>query len=223
MMKTSQWIVLGVVILQTVLSGCSKNRGRQQTDRSPVMEEIESKLERQQPDGPSLVETAVARVEIARCHELVKCTEVALVQTFDTLGCWPAALIRNNNTAKGLDATAAYPLRTVMNLKYDAEEKRLVGSDRFGIVTPWAAKAIKGRWDTCTESDSVPQGGTIADHRLRYALSLDGTGVIRDIPIREKVDGQWRDRRLTVRAMAAVWCLAPDGSLIKSWSDRQVK
>lgn len=214
---------MGFLIVRAGLPGCSKNQEMQQTVRLPDVDAIVSKLKQQPTDGLSRAETIWTLVEVYECGELVTSTEVALRKLYDDLGAWPQVLLENSGAERGLDATAAYPLRTVMNLKYDAEEKRLVGSDRFGIVTPWAAKAIKGRWDTCTESDSVPQGGTIADHRLRYALSLDGTGVIRDIPIREKVDGQWRDRRLTVRAMAAVWCLAPNGSLIKSWSDGQVK
>ena len=216
MTKTLKWIAFGILIVQTGLFGCSKRLERQEAERSSVADGFETK-------ASSPVDMVLTRVEKVKCLELVKCTQTALVLLYDEMGLWPQGLLANSGAERGLDATAAYPLRTMMNLKHDAEEKRLIGSDRFGIVTPWAAKVIHGRRGSCTERDAVPGGGTVADHRLRYALSVEGTGTIRDIPIREKVDGRWRERRVTVRAMAAVWCLAPDGSLIKSWSDGQVE
>ena len=36
MMKTAHWIVLGALILQAGLSGCSKKQDQPQTDRPPV-------------------------------------------------------------------------------------------------------------------------------------------------------------------------------------------
>lgn len=167
---------------------------------------------------------APMKAEIAKCHELVKNTETALVQTFDTLGCWPEALIKNNNMAKGLDAKAAYPLAKKMGLSYDENMKTLKGLNKFGIVTTWAEQVIKDRGESCTESDPVPSvGGTIADHRLRYALSLDGKGVIKNVNVASTIEGLKDAQTYDIRTLAAVWCRGPRGEFIQSWSDGQTE
>ena len=45
MMKTAHWIVLGALILQAGLSGCSKKQDQPQTDRPPVADTAEAKTE----------------------------------------------------------------------------------------------------------------------------------------------------------------------------------
>ena len=55
----------------------------------------------------------------------------------------------------------------------------------------------------------MPSGGTIQDHVLRYALDLDGDGVIESVPIGGET--------VNIRATAAVWCCGKDG-VIEAYS-----
>ena len=170
---------------------------------------------------------APQKAEIAKCSELVKNTETALAALFEQNGAWPKCLINNNNSSRGLDETAAYPLASQigMSLSYDTGMKKLKGLDKFGIVTPWAAAVIKNRGESCSESDRVPIGGTIAVHRLCYAIDLDGDGVIKNVnPGATVPDLKGSDRKsVSIRSTAAVWCRGPKGVLIKSWTDGQTK
>ena len=158
------------------------------------------------------------------CHELVKQTEVALTQGYDDHGAWPQVLRANSGKAKGLDETAAYPLRDKMSLSADTGTKRLKGNDRFGIVTTWAARVIKDQGSSCNENTVVSSvGGTIADHRLRYALSLDGHGTVKDVNVAGTVEGVRDGQTKDVRAMVAVWCRGPKGQFLSSWTEGQTE
>ena len=143
--------------------------------------------------------------EKAKCQELVANTTTALTALFDEKGIWPQALIKNNNAEQGLDAEAAYPLaKAGMSLSKDDSRKRLVGLDRVGVVSPWAATVAKRLGSSASDGAKVPSGGTIADHRLRYALDLDGDGV---------VEAQVGGEAVKIRATAAVWCCGADGKV----------
>ena len=80
---------------------------------------------------------------------------------------------------------------------------QLSGYDRFGVVSPWALAVIKRRGTSASESTPVPSGGTIKDHVVRYAIDLNGDGVIPGV----QVGGETID----IRATAAVWCCGKDG------------
>lgn len=160
---------------------------------------------------------APKQAEKAKCQELVANTATALTQLFNTDGAWPNALIKNHNSEQGLDQYAAYPLAKSknMSLTYDSGSKKLTGLDRLGIVSPWAAATIKSRGDAASDTDRVPSGGTVAQHRLRYALDLDGDGIIENVKLG---DGP----TLNIRATAAVWCCGADGK-IESYAKGQRK
>ena len=140
------------------------------------------------------------------CHELVKQTEVALTQVYDDHGAWPQVLRANSGKAKGLDETAAYPLRDKMSLSADTGTKRLQGNDRFGIVTSWAARVIKDQGSSCNENTVVSGHGTVKD--VNVAGTVEGVR-----------DGQTKD----VRAMVAVWCRGPKGQFLSSWTEGQTE
>ncbi len=169
------------------------------------------------------IKGAIEKAQTAKCLELVKETQTALTHIFNENGAWPQALIRNNNTAAGLDASAAYPLSLYgMSLSANSGSERLVGSDRFGIVTTWAADVVKQNGTACSESTYVPSvGGTVADHRLRYAIDLDGDGIIESVNVAGTIpDAKGSDARsVNVRATAAVWCRGRRGRVIMSWTD----
>ncbi len=149
----------------------------------------------------------VKSAEKARCQELVANTATALTTLFQRNGSWPRALISNHNSELGLSEVAAVPLAkgNYMSLTMNDEGKRLGGYDRLGVVSPWAQAVVKKLGNSASLSSSVPSGGKIQDHRLRYALDLDGDGIIPGV----SVGGQSVD----IRATAAVWCCGKDGVL----------
>ena len=149
----------------------------------------------------------IKSAERARCQELVSNTATALTALYQKNGAWPRALIANHNSERGLDAKAALPLAKggYMSLTMNSGETQLAGYDRFGVVSPWALAVVKRIGASANESTSVPSGGKIQDHVLRYALDIDGNGVIPDVD----VGGETKD----IRATAAVWCCGKDGRL----------
>jgi prepilin-type N-terminal cleavage/methylation domain-containing protein len=143
--------------------------------------------------------------ERARCQELVANTATALTALYQKEGAWPKALINNHNSEQGLDQKAAVPLAKggYMTLTLNSAKTQLSGYDRFGVVSPWALAVIKRRGTSASESTPVPSGGTIKDHVVRYAIDLNGDGVIPGV----QVGGETID----IRATAAVWCCGKDG------------
>ncbi len=153
------------------------------------------------------VSTFLKSAEKARCQELVANTATALTALYQKEGAWPRALIKGHNSNNMLDEHAALPLAKgkYMTLTMNDSKTQLSGYDRFGVVSPWAFTVIKRHGTSSSLSTKVPGGGTIQDHILRYALDLDGDGVIEGAPIGgETVD---------IRATAAVWCCGKDGKI----------
>lgn len=135
--------------------------------------------------------------EKAKCEEYVKQVATAL----ESLEMPPPLLFNGANNENGLDEKVAVPIAGKLGCK--TEDGRLIGYDRFGIVTPWATTAIKNLGSACSLSSEVNVGsarGTIRDHRLRYALGRDGE-------VTAMVGGQ----TVRIRANAAVWCGGADG------------
>ena len=143
--------------------------------------------------------------EKARCQELVANTATAITALYQKEGAWPRALISNSNSEQGLDEKAALPLAKggYMTLTLNSAKTQLSGYDRFGVVSPWALAVIKRRGTSASESTPVPSGGTIKDHVVRYAIDLNGDGVIPGV----QVGGETID----IRATAAVGCCGKDG------------
>lgn len=79
----------------------------------------------------------------------------------------------------------------------------LLGADRCGVVTPWAADVLK-RSSGADKSTSVPSGGTVGDHVLYYAIDDDGDGF---------TEATVGGTTVKIRASAIVWCAGADGKL----------
>ena len=147
--------------------------------------------------------------ERARCQELVSNTATALTALFQNEGSWPKRLAEQGATDGKLDENVAYALvangRSYFSLTKSSDGRSLGGHDRFGIVTPWALSEIKHRGSSASLSTKVRGGGTIQDHILRYAIDLDGDGVIPGVPVGGET--------VNIRATAVVWCCGKDGKI----------
>jgi len=132
----------------------------------------------------------------------------ALTAMFQQEGVWPKRLA---NEAKGgdgkLDAKAAYALvaGTTKYFSLSTSGTQLSGHDRFGILSPWAAKVVKKQGTAASLGSKVGGTKTVEDHILHFALDLDGDGKI----LGANVGGQSVD----IRATAAVWCCGKDGEI----------
>ena len=147
----------------------------------------------------------IKSAEKARCQELVANTATALTALYQKEGAWPRSLIKGHNGDHLLDENAALPLAKgkYMTLTQNSAGTKLSGYDRFGVISPWAFTVLKNRGTSASLSTRVSGGGTIQDHILRYALDLDGDGVIEGVPVGgESID---------IRATAVVWCCGKDG------------
>lgn len=146
----------------------------------------------------------------AKAQELVRDTATALTALFQTEGNWPKRLATAASGGDGLlDENAALPLARgkYLSLSTDKPDSpknatKLVGADRFGVVTPWAAAVIKRKGSSASASDSVSGAVTVRNHTLHYALDLTGQGVIE-----AKVGGE----TVKIRATAAVWSIGKSG------------
>ena len=140
-----------------------------------------------------------ASAEKAKCFELVKNVHTALVQIYnENNGAWPRALLTAGETGAPLDETTSRPIANALGLD-------LNGYDKFGVVTPWAAQVIKSGGSSATLGTRVPTGGTISDHRLNFAIDMDGDGIIRGVGV--------GGNTLNIRETAVVWCCGRDGVL----------
>ena len=174
--------------------------------------------------------SAVTRsAEKAKCRELVAQVAMALAMLYQNEGNWPKRLAVQGKTDGKLDAETAIVLKGYYSLNVD-DNGKLIGYDRFGIVSPWAHDVIKrgGNGVSLTTRVSTSKHGpqTIDDHILHYALDLDGDGIIEGA----SVGGE----RVDVRATAIVWCAGKDGYMEKysrgqkgddvySWAPGQAK
>jgi len=181
--------------------------------------------------GMATFSSTTRRAQKAKGQELVSNVAAALTAIYQKDGCWPRRILAKGNGEGEIDAEIAYDLTTkkVMALTTDpnnSSSHKTVGADRLGVVTPWAAAVIKkaGK-SSVSDSTKVPSGGTIRDHRLRFAVDIDGKGYVK-----ASVGGE----TVTIRGSAAVWCCGQDGKIeryteglrgddIYSWSRGQVK
>ncbi len=167
---------------------------------------------------------APEKAEVATCQDLVRQTATALKLVNEKNdGLWPQCLIANSNKSQGLDAKAAYPLATKggMSLTSNSGTQSLSGLDKFGVITPWAARVVKERGQSCTETTAIPSGGTIADHRFRYAIDVEGLGKIEGVDVPGTIASAKNAKTVDVRDTAVVWCRGPKGQVIVSWGDGQ--
>lgn len=142
--------------------------------------------------------------ERAKTQELVNNVATALTALFQQEGVWPKRLATNGKTDGRLDANAAYALvaGTTKYFSLSQSEGKLIGHDRFGILTPVAQQVVKRLGSEASLGSKVGKL-TVEDHILHYALDLDGDGKI----IGASVGGE----NINVRATAIVWCIGKSG------------
>ena len=148
--------------------------------------------------------------EKTKCRELVSNTATALSAVYTESGAWPRSL-RNaseHGGAKILDGKAAYALaaKGYMKLHVDSAKESTKGLDKFGLITPFAATVVKRLGNKATDSSKVNGDSTVRDHVLRFAIDLDGDGIIENV----NVGGE----TITIRANAVVWCCGRDGKIL---------
>lgn len=148
--------------------------------------------------------------EKTKTRELVSNTATAIAEIYQKNGSWPKSLrnAKQEDGVKVLDGKAAYALvkNGVMSLEVDSTKERTKGLDQFGILSPYAARVVKRLGSKATESTKIGSDSTVADHRLRFEIDLDGDGIIEDV----NVGGE----TLSVRANVMVWCCGRDGKIL---------
>lgn len=176
----------------------------------------------------------VKKAQAARGRELVSNVQTAFEAILQKEDSWPRQILSGNRGGNGEitpEVGAALARRGVLSLTYrkmkdnstGMETYRLTGNDQFGVLSPWAEAVVKRGLanGTVSESSRVPSGGTIADHRLRYAIDDDYDGITQ---VMVSADGKGGAAR--VRASACVWCCGYDGKFgtkddIYSWTRAQ--
>ena len=161
--------------------------------------------------------------ERAKCQELVSNVSTALTALYQKEGAWPKRLASRAASKNGeLDENAAVPLATGGYFSLSHSGTKLIGADRFGILTPWAAAVVKKHGTAAAKSDPVGTV-TVQDHILHYALDLEGRGV---------VEANVGGTTIKIRATAAVWCGGRDGVIdaypsrrddVYSWTQGQTQ
>jgi len=174
--------------------------------------------------GASLVSfTKMSRsADKTKANELVSQTATALAAIYEADGMWPKSIRdANKDPEKGrLDDKIALILakRGYMSLSLNKDSTKLVGRDRFGILTPWATKVVERLGSEATESTSVGSSGTVKDNILNFAVDLNGDGEI----TAEESGG--RTGATLIRATVAVWCTSKDGKeRVQSWTKDQAR
>ena len=175
----------------------------------------------------------------AKAQDLVTSAATALTAILQMDKNWPGYLIKSSAAGDPLlDSDACQPLisRNVFSVSHERDRDqngdtywKLTGQDRCGIADPWAAgmlrrlnPAISGN---SALSRSVPSGGTVKDHILRFAIDDDYDGICV-----ARVGG----KTVRVRASAVVWCCGANGVFddydkaghsddIYSWTRSQVQ
>ncbi len=166
--------------------------------------------------------------ERTKAQELVANVATALGGIYQTDGMWPKRLATVGERGGKLDEDNALSLNGYFSL--NVYNNKLVGLDRFGIVTPWATAVIKSGGNSVSKNtvvSSAKDGShTVEDHILWFAVDADGDGIIRGASV--------GGGSVNVRATAIVWCAGKDGKMesyedglkkddIYSWSYGQTK
>lgn len=153
----------------------------------------------------------IKQAEKAKDQELVSNVVTALSTIYQVDGQWPKRLVTGaSGSDPKLDENAALPLgkRGYMTLNYDASENRLVGYDRFGVLTSDGIARMKNGGSSASRE-------TVDKYVVRYGIDVDGDGIT-ELP----------SLGVSVRATACAWCIGKNGksnlkSLTKSWTEGQ--
>ena len=152
----------------------------------------------------------------AHAQDLVSNAATALRQVLHAEKNWPGYVIKaasagdpmlDSDACQALIPHNVYSLSCVNDRTSDGDTfYRLTGADRCGIVDPWAARFLK-RLDpsvsgAAARSRKVPEGGTVEDRILRFAIDDNYDGFCE-----ARVAGQ----NLRIRAEAVVWSCGKNG------------
>lgn len=138
--------------------------------------------------------------EKARAKDLVHQVKTALeLMHQQNDGQWPLRIAMVGEKGAELDDQVAYSFVSggTKYLTLAASGGKLVGYDRFGVLSPWGVDILKRRGLSAQLSD-------VRKHRLWFAVDADGDGYIQTT-----VGGE----TVRIRAKAAVWCAGKDGVL----------
>lgn len=156
-----------------------------------------------------------------RAQETVSNVATALNILLQQKGLWPSDYRNALKTYGGQDGEGKGCVEDVAKVfvKYNllgitytgsSTSPTLKGTDRCGIVDPWAVAVLKRKPENGLSS-VVPSGGTVKSHIIYYAIDTDLDGITE-----AKVCGE----TVKVRANAIAWCAGADGELGESYSKR---
>ena len=164
------------------------------------------------------------QAKLSRGQELVDNVYTALNTLLNNKGMWPKVVSAEGAGGNGRmreTMTKILLNNGLMSIVSDGKGT-LLGTDRYGIVDPWAEAVLKDRGAGL--SRKVTTGGTVEDHILYFAVDGDGDGI---------TDVKLPGGSLRVRANVCVWSTGPNGVLddyrqrgrsddIYSWSANQI-
>ena len=164
----------------------------------------------------------ISSAQRTRAQEYMLQVHTALVQVMQVNDAWPREVLNEARSGSGeLTPEVAYVLTHLGAMAFTVSDskKKSVGQDKFGIVDPWATDVIKQRIKSGSLelTTKVPSGGTIQDHRLRFAIDDDYDGIVK-VPLTR--------RSVSVRTSCAVWGAGKDGKFgtaddLCSWAKGQ--
>ena len=148
----------------------------------------------------------------ARAQETVSNVATALSIILQKRGSWPAGLAAyqgSDGDGKGcvVEVAKVFANNKLLGISLN-NSGQPIGSDRCGVVDPWAVAVLK-RSPNIDASSKVPSGGTVKSHIVYYAIDTDFDGITE-----AKVCGE----TVKVRANAIAWCAGADGELGDSYS-----
>ena len=143
----------------------------------------------------------------AQAQHLVADVAVAFTRYLQEHRNWPQEFL--NKDAIGIDAEVCRILQKerfmdVTTYKAGSSEINNASVDRFGLLDPWAQRALL-RKATATESTDagLGNGKTFANHRLQFRLDRNLDGFV------DSTEGA--PPGVKVRASVLVWSRGPDG------------
>lgn len=157
----------------------------------------------------------------AKAQETVSNAAAALSILLQQNGAWPKKIIsQGGSDSEGMgmtvDIARIFAQKKLMGVTYDlnSSDYTPIGTDRCGIVDPWAVAVLKRSRDA-NENSKVPSGGFVKSHRIFYAIDEDGDGIVgRGENV--SVGGA----PVKVRATAIAWCAGADGVLADPKKER---
>ncbi len=151
----------------------------------------------------------------AKAQETVSNAATALSVILQENKSWPNSIINEaakNPSQMTVDVARYLAKKRYMAISYKKvgnDKYQLIGTDRCGIVSPWAAAVLKRTGGASASENTgleekVPTGGTVKDHLLHFAVDLDGDGI---------TEANVNGTTVKIRASAATWCAGADGVL----------